>query len=269
MSDKCDACGFQSTRPARGATTRSSLNLVSHVFQSTRPARGATTSATHSSNICCVSIHAPRAGRDRPSLYSAARLSSFNPRAPRGARLRKGGASYGDIAFQSTRPARGATKAARAIRVDDLFQSTRPARGATYTHRRYLIDLIVSIHAPRAGRDCPDHVAKARGTRFNPRAPRGARPEDRFQDIAASKFQSTRPARGATACEMSRRARYRVSIHAPRAGRDGFGSWSRMPCAVSIHAPRAGRDTKAGMSGAVKLKFQSTRPARGATASAG
>ena len=54
---------FQSTRPARGATPSVMASGRVYSFQSTRPARGATIPSTHS--------------------FSP---SSFNPRAPRGAR---------------------------------------------------------------------------------------------------------------------------------------------------------------------------------------
>ena len=78
-------------------------------------------------------------------------------------------------------------------------------------------------------------------------------------------FQSTRPVRGATASRQRSYRLSRVSIHAPRAGRDidvvavGFDEICfnpRAPCGarriieaemikrgVSIHAPRAGRDS--------------------------
>ena len=55
--------------------------------------------------------------------------------------------------FQSTRLAPGATVwqgQAGSIR---QFQSTRPARGATAQQRKLPAIRIVSIHAPRAGRD--------------------------------------------------------------------------------------------------------------------
>ena len=38
--------------------------------------------------------------------------------------------------------------------------------------------------------------------------------------------------------------RYRVSIHAPRVGRDLGDICSRAPDLVSIHAPRVGRDRR-------------------------
>ena len=57
-----------------------------------------------------------------------------------------------------------------------------------------------------------------------------------------------------------------VSIHAPRAGRDGrMRLTSVLRDRVSIHAPRAGRDRRLSQSRCSMLMFQSTRPARGAT----
>ena len=56
-------------------------------------------------------------------------------------------------------------------------------------------------------------------------------------------FQSTRPARGATAANYTLAYSWAVSIHAPRAGRDlDAFKLDDMDLGVSIHAPRAGRD---------------------------
>ena len=79
---------------------------------------------------------------------------------------------------------------------------------------------MVSIHAPRAGRDglvCADFGDFCR---FNPRAPCGARPVRMVAAGVISVFQSTRPVRGATKHPPVRAFRVSVSIHAPRAGRD-------------------------------------------------
>ena len=57
-----------------------------------------------------------------------------------------------------------------------LFQSTRPVRGATSTHIAALQQEIISIHAPRAGRD------RKFSTCYT----------------VTCRFQSTRPVRGAT-----------------------------------------------------------------------
>ncbi|WP_162141751.1 hypothetical protein, partial [Selenomonas artemidis] len=78
-----------------------------------------------------VSIHAPRAGRDRGSLYLG----------------------VGRYKFQSTRPVRGATPRHADLEHIVSFQSTRPVRGATRFNGPNQAFFLVSIHAPRAGRD--------------------------------------------------------------------------------------------------------------------
>ena len=102
--------------------------------------------------------------------------------------------------FQSTRPARGATFARMsnsAMMV--VFQSTRPARGATEKLNSFTGHRFISIHAPREGRDRYSMSRKVVTKYFNPRAPRGARPNEFGVDSDTLTFQSTRPARGATA----------------------------------------------------------------------
>ena len=59
---------FQSTRPARGATRSLPVSpLRNFVFQSTRPARGATIMDWFGDTFFIISIHAPREGRDSKS----------------------------------------------------------------------------------------------------------------------------------------------------------------------------------------------------------
>jgi len=124
-----------------------------------------------------------------------------------------------------------------------MFQSTRPARGATAEHLQGGLHRVVSIHAPRAGRDERGERVAREVEGFNPRAPRGARPHGTRKRRNPRRFQSTRPARGATI--------------------QPFGnSRSRL---VSIHAPRAGRDILIPSMSSPSMPFQSTRPARGAT----
>ena len=57
-----------------------------------------------------------------------------------------------------------------------------------------------------------------------------------------------------------------ISIHAPREGCDpcrrGHG---RHGMVISIHAPREGCDTTSKPTFALRVKFQSTHPVRGAT----
>ncbi len=132
--------------------------------------------------------------------------------------------------------------------VIDLFQSTRPVRGATSNRPTGTVEhaLFQSTRPVRGATSvlvgCRPHLSC-----FNPRAPCGARLVFIRQDINGE----------------------RVSIHAPRAGRDsGEGGDALMATFVSIHAPRAGRDMSVEDAGGAVIMFQSTRPVRGATLTA-
>ena len=162
--------------------------------------RGATRCFQGFSQRPAISIHAPREGRDRSELSFPRRAFYFNPRAPRGARLailifvavavlisihapREGRDRHMLIIISqrynfNPRAPRGA-RPCRCIRRYCLpeFQSTRPARGATQTALDRLATSVISIHAPREGRDCAPQHKNAAVRNFNPRAPRGARLE--------------------------------------------------------------------------------------------
>ena len=169
------------------------------VFQSTPPARGATYLYDRHGSIAAISIHAPREGGDDVKARRAGVQLDFNPRPPRGGRRgdapvadayagisihapREGGDLVSTICspqssqFQSTPPARGATKRMGPHGARLPFQSTPPARGATRDGGRRLLPPCISIHAPREGGD----------------------PLLTALSMSWSQFQSTPPARGAT-----------------------------------------------------------------------
>ena len=102
---------------------------------------------------------------------------------------------------------------------------------------------LVSIHAPREGRDDPfDGLPRLR--RVSIHAPREGRDEIAEVEVAnVALFQSTRPVKGATL----------------RAAMGDDELW------VSIHAPREGRDLPSCADGQIAAWFQSTRPVKGAT----
>ena len=102
------------------------------------------------------------------------------------------------MAFQSTRPLRGATWSGCASCFPKGFQSTRPLRGATSARWR----------------------RKRPRKHFNPRAPCGARPTFLASHRWLIPFQSTRPLRGATMTLGEGKKKVYISIHAPLAGRD-------------------------------------------------
>ena len=126
------------------------------------------------------------------------------------------------------------------------FQSTHPARGATRLRYRPGQRHSISIHAPREGCDaCFVSFFVAPFGHFNPRTPRGVRryvvipirltagisihapregcdvsnPEALIRWL--EQFQSTHPARGATGRTVKRDFPIVISIHAPREGCDG------------------------------------------------
>ena len=125
--------------------------------------------------------------------------------------------------------------------------------------------LLVSIHAPRVGRDtCGSYKCQSivlfqstrpawgatmvgnmmyvAGQGFNPRAPRGARQNIDLSKQIQIRFNPRAP-RGARHHPRFHSASHRaVSIHAPRVGRDLCGRAHRSYRDVSIHAPRVGRD---------------------------
>ena len=237
------------------------------MFQSTRPARGATVIRSLGKPRIVVSIHAPRAGRDKDRAHPGPdqTVSIHAPRAGRDDPWRSLSLEY--IQFQSTRPARGATRrrhppgklrscfnprAPRGARPDQAPSNSpryfvsihapragRDADGLLFHHHQK-----VSIHAPRAGRDreLPAASSRRQVSIHAPRAGRDVCNAPGRPVIAV--FQSTRPARGATLGRLYAEWWRRVSIHAPRAGRD-----ARQRITM-VDGPAA---------------FQSTRPARGAT----
>ena len=178
---------------------RRSMKSIAWRFQSTPPARGATTSCDPrfpSRND--FNPRPPRGGRRRQFFLILAAVH-FNPRPPRGGRRYPARANIRRILFQSTPPARGATLSFSACSglslisihapreggdQDELyneqhhakFQSTPPARGAT-----------LSL------------LSRPRLYRFQSTPPaRGATGNDDRRTPSKPIFQSTPPARGAT-----------------------------------------------------------------------
>ena len=146
------------------------------VFQSTPPARGATTTYDNKGNAKDISIHAPREGSDYGRLEHHHQRSNFNPRPPRGGRLNKISTNTDNIAISIHAPREGGDHlppyhhqsgqiSIHAPREGGdpmmiahppctyLFQSTPPARGATPWHCICYGCSMISIHAPREGGD--------------------------------------------------------------------------------------------------------------------
>ena len=86
-----------------------------------------------------ISIHAPREGSDDRLRRQSRNVCDFNPRSPRGERLPAPVCFPHFPRFQSTLPARGATRDRQDVGSGKKrFQSTLPARGATANVHRFL-----------------------------------------------------------------------------------------------------------------------------------
>ena len=129
--------------------------------------------------------------------------------------------------------------------------------------------LLISIHAPREGRDVGRATVERVCVEFQSTRPARGATRARKTRASGKRFQSTRPARGATTMWISPPMPPRISIHAPREGRDlSPRSTSGRSGRISIHAPREGRDEDGTIFDSWNSEFQSTRPARGATVNA-
>ena len=119
----------------------------------------------------------------------------------------------------------------------------RAPRGARLVPPAFDVAILrISIHAPREGRDVLAGVPGGDSRYFNPRAPRGARLEVTSKYAFNKLFQSTRPARGATAMDRSSTRLMMISIHAPREGRDPWrGETNIWRWNFNPRAPRGAR----------------------------
>ena len=170
-----------------------------------------------------ISIHSPRMGRD----------------------LRTGPWRRWRWRFQSTLPAWGETAGTFVPHPQRGFQSTLPAWGETLVMHDVLLQVSISIHSPRMGRDLEaDQDRRAAGGDFNPLSPHGERQCRGVEDgSAGSLFQSTLPAWG----ETSMRSPTSTSFS---------GFQSTLP---------AWGETKAVIYARYSSEFQSTLPAWGET----
>ena len=171
---------------------------------------------------------------------------NFNPRAPCGARL--GGGIR--ITFSALN-----------------FNPRAPCGARLQTMTMTACRLIISTHAPLAGRDVGQTYRIALSTIFQPTRPlrgatfmvgdvfssmifqptrplRGATNGRVILEKKGEEFQPTRPLRGATLDARRCYLVYLISTHAPLAGRDQSRLSAKPPRSkISTHAPLAGRDS--------------------------
>ena len=213
-----------------------------------------------------ISIHAPREGGDGAASVRPAEIYDFNPRPPRGGRLkglkqktnnliisihapREGGdrpsvRSSQDRGHFNPRPPRGGRHRDRQMWVEQrVFQSTPPARGATVCSGTCSMTARFQSTPPARGATVAAPTAASRH-RISIHAPRegGDAAVNISSGVLLRIFQSTPPARGATTAFGERRGRFGISIHAPREGGDETCQCEPWAIVISIHAPREGGD---------------------------
>ena len=218
-------------------------------FQSTLPARGATKQTSSAISRRKISIHAPRTGSDFVRREDACSTSDFNPRSPHGERPSRQQSTPAASNFNPRSP-HGERRHPTHRRPEYRpFQSTLPARGATRAASQSQQPPAISIHAPRTGSDNAEANQKFRAISISIHAPRtGSDGWPPPRTAGTPLFQSTLPARGATMPSPFWLLFLPISIHAPRTGSDAStGSRRSGKSSISIHAPRTGSDAMRGL----------------------
>ena len=152
-------------------------------------------------------------------------IAYFNPRSPHGERQFLYVCVSERNRFQSTLPARGATKSWRLQTTWTSFQSTLPARGATDFHGDcYRDGLPFQSTLPARGATWNHHGSDDySASYFNPRSPHGERRPPRcFDVLARCRHFNPRSPHGERRKRQARRIvqQQAISIHAPRTGSD-------------------------------------------------
>ena len=141
-----------------------------------------------------------------------------------------------------------------------------PAPCGAGQRRHHLAELVLYFNPPApcgAGR-LPTRGRRAQA-HFNPPAPCGAGLADHALHEGAILFQSTRPLRGGTSPVRSHVSDTPFQSTRPLRGGTARGLLPRARRRISIHPPLAGRDFDDELAALCREAFQSTRPLRGGT----
>ena len=146
-----------------------------------------------------ISIHAPRAGSDNPTMFPVCNPKHFNPRSPCGERHRLSHINRLPIPISIHAPRAGSDFLVGYRLAGGVISIHAPRAGSDFLVGYRIAGGVISIHAPRAGSDWrPRPATPATPSNFNPRSPCGER-----------RPACPRP----SGCGS-------ISIHAPRAGSD-------------------------------------------------
>ena len=150
---KIDNLIFQSTLPARGATTPLLLAFTSSFnFNPRSPhgeRRGTMAQSGDAGNFNPRSPH----GERQDSASTINKWAHFNPRSPHGERPQRPCVPESPHHFNPRSPHGERHHPMKVLSCGPKFQSTLPARGATRSTCDTCVAIAISIHAPRTGSD--------------------------------------------------------------------------------------------------------------------
>ena len=194
-------------------------------------------------SVKAISIHAPCTGSDYVEPSGLAVHTNFNPRSPHGERPAGSPPAMVSASYFNPRSPHGERHSSAPANTSPPGISIHaPRTGSDYTALLPPSSQWISIHAPRTGSDVCDSVLNSVDSLFQSTLPaRGATAgAGIFQP--ARIFQSTLPARGATMRKNCYCWNCFISIHAPRTGSDPCNAFGSAKGGISIHAPRTGSD---------------------------
>ena len=151
-------------------------------------------------NVCIIGFQSTLSARraTEASIMFNARDFDFNPRSPRGERRCRGVVAFLSNGFQSTLSARRATLF-KFFEVFKMFISIHALREESdQILENVILVVLISIHALREESDAGRLKSVSTCSNFNPRSPRGERPQCVTSAHLSIVFQSTLSARRAT-----------------------------------------------------------------------
>ena len=208
-------------------------------------------------------------GERRVAVPGAGSAVHFNPRSPHGERPRKLTMRGILTRISIHAPRTGSDQGLALTLCDGRISIHAPRTGSDCVVMMAVSQRIsISIHAPRTGSDTGAGLPKSANRRFQSTLPaRGATTNRYRKRYLRFIFQSTLPARGATRAHPAGRADRRYfNPRSPHGERRQTAALREHHRRISIHAPRTGSDPPAPASWTASPPFQSTLPARGATA---
>ena len=150
---------FQSTLPARGATSTVQYLCYPKSISIHAPRTGSDLTRALQSCKAFISIHAPRTGSDAPVSVISGEHSNFNPRSPHGERHYHLQGELSQCHFNPRSP-HGERRKKTAIRCTQCRISIHaPRTGSDFSGNVIYQHILISIHAPRTGSDAVDWIA--------------------------------------------------------------------------------------------------------------